>query len=184
MRPSRRTCLLEAATVLFARRGFRSAGIDAILEEAKVARMTLYHHFGSKEQLVRDVLDTHESRVVGGYSAAMGRVSDPRARILAAFDHLASELASRSPGGELFLRYVFEDDGDAGAIEVVSRYRARMRELFEAPFTELGADSPAEHAETILSLIDAARMGALLGDGDAAARRAHAVATLVVASVA
>src|SRR5690606_32264382 len=140
------------ATTLFARRGFRGAGIDAILEEAKVARMTLYHHFGSKEQLVRDVLDLHESRVVGAYAAAMAEANEPRAQIRAAFEHLAAELARESPGGDLFLRYAFEGDGDTGATEVVARYRGRMRELFEAPFAELGAAEPAESAESILAL--------------------------------
>ncbi|MCA9514967.1 MAG: TetR/AcrR family transcriptional regulator [Myxococcales bacterium] len=180
MRSSRRARLLEAATTLFARRGFRGAGIDAILEEAKVARMTLYHHFGSKEQLVRDVLDLHEARVVGAYSAAMADVEDPRARIRAAFEHLATELANQPPGGDLFLRYAFEGDGDASANEVVARYRGRMRELFEAPFTELGAAEPGEHAESILALIDAARVSALMGGGDGAAKRALAMADMVI----
>jgi PAS domain S-box-containing protein len=44
--------LIDAALRLFARHGYRATGIDTILAEAGAAKMTLYHHFKSKDELI------------------------------------------------------------------------------------------------------------------------------------
>ena len=52
MRASRRDHLVDRAADLFYREGFHATGIDRVLAEAGVAKMTLYKHFGSKEALI------------------------------------------------------------------------------------------------------------------------------------
>ena len=47
----RRQQLLEAATWVFARKGYRRAGISDIIARAGVARGTFYLYFDSKEQV-------------------------------------------------------------------------------------------------------------------------------------
>ncbi len=42
---------LSTAQELFARQGYRAVGIDTLLAEAGVAKMTLYKQFGSKRLL-------------------------------------------------------------------------------------------------------------------------------------
>ncbi|HIP77475.1 MAG TPA: TetR/AcrR family transcriptional regulator, partial [Kiloniellaceae bacterium] len=49
---SRREHLVDTATQLFSRHGYRATGIDTILAEAGVAKMTLYNHFKSKDELI------------------------------------------------------------------------------------------------------------------------------------
>jgi AcrR family transcriptional regulator len=49
--------LLNAAERLVYRHGVHGVGIDAILAEAKVAKMSLYKHFRSKEALVAAMLE-------------------------------------------------------------------------------------------------------------------------------
>jgi AcrR family transcriptional regulator len=44
--------ILEAADRLFYREGIRAVGIDTIIAEAGVAKMTLYAHFKSKDELI------------------------------------------------------------------------------------------------------------------------------------
>ena len=48
--------LLAAATALFCQRGITAVGVDSIVEKAGTAKTTLYKLFGSKEQLVEEVL--------------------------------------------------------------------------------------------------------------------------------
>lgn len=43
--------ILEAASRLFYEQGIRAVGVDAIVEEADVAKVTLYNNFGSKDEL-------------------------------------------------------------------------------------------------------------------------------------
>ena len=49
--------LLEDALRLFARRGLDSVGVQEVVDAAGVTKPTLYHHFGSKEGLVTELID-------------------------------------------------------------------------------------------------------------------------------
>lgn len=48
--------LLDAATLAFAAHGFAGAATDQIVTEARINKRMLYHHFGDKEGLFREVL--------------------------------------------------------------------------------------------------------------------------------
>src|ERR1700709_1993011 len=48
--------ILESARDLFHRNGIRAVGVDAIAEAAGTNKMTLYRHFGSKDDLVAECL--------------------------------------------------------------------------------------------------------------------------------
>src|SRR5579871_4336130 len=56
-RSSARERLLLAADRLFYEEGIHSVGIDRVIEEAGVAKASLYKNFGSKDELVRAYLD-------------------------------------------------------------------------------------------------------------------------------
>lgn len=56
-----RTRILETADRLFYAEGIRAVGVDRIIAEAGVAKMSLYNHFPSKDDLVLAVLD-HRGR--------------------------------------------------------------------------------------------------------------------------
>jgi AcrR family transcriptional regulator len=56
-RETRRAQLLDAATTVFARRGYRHASITEIIEAAGVARGTFYLYFESKEEVFLALID-------------------------------------------------------------------------------------------------------------------------------
>ena len=60
MASSRRDHLVDTAVRLFNRYGYHATGIDTILKEAGVAKMTLYNHFKSKDDLVVAALKKKE----------------------------------------------------------------------------------------------------------------------------
>jgi len=49
--------LLDTAQGLFARRGVDAVGVQEIVDAAGVTKPSLYHHFGSKEGLIRALID-------------------------------------------------------------------------------------------------------------------------------
>jgi len=55
-RIDKREAILDAAFKVFARDGYRPAGVDVIAAEAGVAKHTIYNHFGDKEKLFREVI--------------------------------------------------------------------------------------------------------------------------------
>jgi len=58
-----RAALLRAARELFAKNGFVATNREQIAERAGVTRGALYHHFGSKERLFRDVVEELEREI-------------------------------------------------------------------------------------------------------------------------
>ena len=54
--------LIESATKLFYSNGFHATGIERILQDAKVSKMTLYRHFKSKDELILAVLRDYDTK--------------------------------------------------------------------------------------------------------------------------
>src|SRR6478752_4620345 len=65
--------ILETADRLFYQDGVRAVGIDRIIAEAGVAKMSLYKHFPSKDDLILEVLKYREESVLEFFRAAMER---------------------------------------------------------------------------------------------------------------
>ncbi|MET9106633.1 TetR/AcrR family transcriptional regulator [Streptomyces zhihengii] len=54
-----RNRMLEAAMSLFVEHGYGATTIDSIAREAKVAVQTIYFSFGSKQQILKELIDVH-----------------------------------------------------------------------------------------------------------------------------
>src|SRR5262245_24284870 len=65
--------VLETADRLFYQDGIRAVGIDRIIAEAEVAKMSLYKHFPSKDDLILAVLQHREVSVQEFFRSAMER---------------------------------------------------------------------------------------------------------------
>lgn len=61
--------MVDAAIDLFARQGVRGTGVAAVAERAGVTPSALIHHFGSKDGLVRAVLQEADRRALERLSA-------------------------------------------------------------------------------------------------------------------
>lgn len=80
--------IIDAAYELFSRQGTRSVGVDAIIERSGVAKMTLYRHFRSKQDLVIAFLQRREQLWTKDWlePQVRARAGDPKGRLLAIFD--------------------------------------------------------------------------------------------------
>src|SRR3954464_13311481 len=65
--------ILETADRLFYQEGVRAVGIDRIVAEAAVAKMSLYKHFPGKDDLILEVLKYREVGMLEFFRAAMER---------------------------------------------------------------------------------------------------------------
>lgn len=54
-----RESILEHALIVLAEHGYRAARLESIAERAGVTRGAVYHHFGSKRELVRALVERH-----------------------------------------------------------------------------------------------------------------------------
>jgi AcrR family transcriptional regulator len=92
-RPSRREELLQTAADLFYREGIRPVGVDRLVQRAGVSKMTLYHHFASKDELAVAYLARRDDAVHRFIEARVVELApDPRQRPLAVFDAFAEQV--------------------------------------------------------------------------------------------
>jgi AcrR family transcriptional regulator len=70
--PARERILLTAHD-LFYRDGIRATGVDRLIAESGVAKLTFYRHFASKDDLIRAFLDHRHARWMAWFVSALGR---------------------------------------------------------------------------------------------------------------
>jgi len=70
---SARQRILLTAHDLFYREGIRATGIDRVIAESAVAKVTFYRHFPSKNDLIREFLEYRHERWMNWFSDALQR---------------------------------------------------------------------------------------------------------------
>src|SRR5258708_29056612 len=101
----KRDQLIESAWTLFYRDGYHATGIDRILAESQVAKMTLYHHFRSKEELILAVLEQHSRQTLDSLRQFLDAENrSPEKRLEAAFDWLIAWIRSKRFCGCAFVK--------------------------------------------------------------------------------
>jgi AcrR family transcriptional regulator len=85
-----RARILDTATRLFYRNGFHAVGIDTIIEQSSVAKMTFYRHFASKDDLVVAYLKQTNEHFCSWMRSLEGSDANPRAALERIFQGIAA----------------------------------------------------------------------------------------------
>jgi AcrR family transcriptional regulator len=178
----KRDHLMATAWRLFYRDGLRAVGIDTILAEAGVAKMTLYNHFASKEELIIAIL---EKRDVEFRASLMAHVEaagpDPEKRLTAVFDWLEGWFGSESFKGCVFIRAVSEYPDPSHPIHQTAwRHKVAVKAALTDLCAAAGAKEPATLAEALGLLIDGAIVTAHATRSTAPARSAAVAASALL----
>ncbi|GJM20051.1 MAG: TetR family transcriptional regulator [Phycisphaeraceae bacterium] len=154
MGTSKRDQLLEAALELFEAGGFHATGIDAIVARAGVAKMTLYKHFASKDELIVAALDRQSERAMACITKTIReRTPDPVERLLAVFDAGEEQCAKQGWRGCTFQRASGEFGEPENPVHIAaSRHLARFREFLAELAADAGAKDPACLSHQLLVL--------------------------------
>ena len=174
---SGRERIRRAAYELFSRLGIRAVGVDAVIAQAGVAKMTLYRNFPSKDDLVLDFLDHREERWTEQWliAEATARASQPGPRLLAVFDLLGEWFARPDYEGCPFLAALleFRDQGHPAGWAAAG-HLARIRAFLRDQAALAGAADPDGLARSWHILMNGAIIAAHEGDVQAAERSREA----------
>ena len=182
MARSRREHLVDTALELFSKEGYHATGIDRILAEAGVAKMTLYNHFKSKDELILAALRRRDELFRNWFMRAVERRAEtPRERLLAVFDTLGEWFDSPSFSGCSFINASAEfgnpDDPIHGACaEHQNLVLGYLVELARAA----GAEDPEGLAEGLMLLMEGAIVLRHVACRRDAAKSARAAAQVLV----
>lgn len=178
-----RTRIVDAAYELFSRNGIQAVGIDAIVDRAGVARMTLYRHFRSKDDLVLDFLGRRDARWTREWlrSEIWRRAETPADRLLAVFDAFDEWFRRTDFEGCSFINVMLETADPASAIHrAAASHLAGVRQILEELAREAGVADVDGFAREWHILMKGCIVAAGEGDLDAA-RRAQGIARLLLA---
>lgn len=113
----KREQLIQTAERLFYRDGYRATGIDRVIAEAGVARMTLYRHFPSKDDLVCATLQRRSEAYLGAIDRALGKAArSPGATAAAVLAAHGRWLSTSGKRGCMFMKAIGEYAGHAPRI--------------------------------------------------------------------
>jgi AcrR family transcriptional regulator len=174
--------ILDTAYELFSRHGIRAVGVDRIVAEAGVAKMSLYRHFPSKDDLILSFLQEREQRWTNEWlrAEAERRGATAAERMLAIFDVFGEWFVIADFEGCSFINVLLEfDDREyqvrQATVEHLRNIRCFLRELA----TEAGASDPEALAHQWHILMKGSIVAAGEGDG-VAARRAREIGELLL----
>lgn len=125
--PSARDRILLTAHDLFYREGIRATGVDRVIAESGVAKVTFYRHFPSKNILIREFLEYRHLRWMAWFIDALQRHGGG---IKALSPALAEWFTDQSFRGCAFINSV----GELGTIlpevvEITRRHKDEMTEV-------------------------------------------------------
>jgi AcrR family transcriptional regulator len=174
--------ILTTAYRLFCSHGVRAVGIDTIIEESGVAKMSIYRHFRSKDDLVLAVLERREALWTQEWlKAEVCRRADTAAeRLLAVFDVFEEWFRRRDFEGCFFVNTLLEFDDRKHPLHQASRrHLARIRVFLTRLAEEAGVPDAAPFAHQWHILMKGAIVAAAEGDREAARRAREAGAVLL-----
>jgi AcrR family transcriptional regulator len=175
--------LLAAANELFYSEGVHTVGIDRVIEQAGVAKASLYTTFGSKDELVRAYLDRRHAETTEHLTRALARYRTPRDRLLGIFDAQGELFADPGFRGCAFVSACAESPSHV-VEKAAAEYRGWVRGLFTGLAREAGAGDPEGLARQLHLLFDGASLSARMDhDPSAAAAARTAAAALLDAAL-
>ncbi len=182
VRPNKRDLIVKEASRLFYERG-TGLGVDTLIDEIGVAKMTLYKHFPTKDDLIvaclRFVDARYRDRLHGGLAAG----SSATERVLGIFDSLRDWFATPSFRGCAFVNATVElADPQHPAHAAVLEHKISTREWVAELLAECGLTDPQFVARQIVQLMEGAITTALLEHDPTAADVARASAAQVLAA--
>ena len=153
--------ILSTASRLFYTTGIRSVGVDRVIAESEVARMTFFRHFPSKDDLVVAFLTTRADLA----RSALARIREdagpewPRAVLGWVAAGVTTEPEVDGFRGCEFINTAAEFCDPSHPVRlIVEAHRAWIRDVMTDALVELGHPSPRSTAELLMML----RTGAIV----------------------
>lgn len=158
MMPSKRDQLVETATRLFCEYGYQATGIDSVIAEAGVAKMTLYSHFKSKDELIAACLAKLDREAYEWFVERLTQTAPTaRGQLGHIFDVLREFLDQKPFFGCPFMRAASEfPDLEHQSHMLAAAHKQKLHRHFQRLASSAGMKSPERVASEIQILMEGA----------------------------
>ena len=159
-----RSCLMESAAKVFARRGLQQASIDEVAGDAGFTKGAFYANFKSKEELFLAMLDERFAQRIDAIDRVWNSGGDLRDKTRQAGQDFADYLDDDEWARLFFEFAAYAARNEDFRQELVTRYRAlreRVAELYTRSKEQMGIE-PAIPADQVAAMIFAMGNGLAL----------------------
>ena len=179
----KRKAVLDTATDLFSENGYHAVGVDRIIAESGVAKMTLYRHFPSKNILVVEVLKERTRVYHDSLSEFVADIDDPEEQLKAVFRWHDNFFRSPSFTGCMFAHAASEFNDKSNEIHQVSVAQKHQLTAFVRDILKqlLSTRKATELARVFIMLLDGATLMAQICGRKTAAMEAWDAAKKLLA---
>lgn len=182
MASAKRDRLLETAERLFYEQGFHATGIDRIVAEAGVVRMTLYNHFPSKDALVEAVLRARHDRFLASLDAAVAKAA-PGEVTRALVDAHCAWLAEHGRNGCFMVKAMGEfAEHNAELHALAAATKAEKRARIADALARDGLSGDPDLARRIFLILEGSNAAAPVLGADTALADTHATIDTLLAT--
>ena len=149
--------IFEVAADLFYRQSIRSVGVETIVKQADVSKITLYRNFESKDDLIVAYLENRNAEYWHMLDRLMEKESGPRARLRLLVDYIADRASTPGYRGCPFINYAAEfPDASHPGHGIVAANKQEMRQRLLSLAQAMKAKRPAQLADALFLLIEGA----------------------------
>jgi AcrR family transcriptional regulator len=162
--------ILRTASTLFYQRGVRAVGVDLVVEEAGVAKTSLYRHFRTKDDLIAAFLEREDEDFWNSWSRVTElHKTDAVAELEAHLGWIAERVGRPNYRGCPQLNVAAEfPDSDHPARRVASAHKQELRRRLKGIAERLRVKRPDELAGQLSLLINGAFVSSqVLSPGEA-----------------
>ncbi|MDB5656622.1 MAG: TetR family transcriptional regulator [Tardiphaga sp.] len=183
--PKPRERIIATARELFRKHGIRGIGVDAIAEAAGTNKMTLYRHFGSKDDLVVVCLQGLAADADGLWDRlAAEHPGDAMAQLHAWLVYGGGCGGSDGRGCSMANAAVELAEGEHPAREVIAAFKRSQRDRLATLCRNAGIAAAETLADTLSLLLEGARSTRQSMGAEGPCANFVAVGTAVIASFA
>src|SRR5687768_4824261 len=148
--------IIEAATTLFRRYGYRRTSVDLIAKEAQAAKGTVYAYFEGKEAIFRAVCEYVCAKILASAEAARDAAAGVEGRVFGILDAKFTflyELVHSSPHAAEIL-----DSQNSLGADIIAKTDRAFRRLLTAELSAAAEEGALDLARASLSSASAAEI--------------------------
>jgi len=178
--PSARERILEAARRLFYRQGIRATGVDRIIAESGVAKMSFYRNFPSKKDLVLTFLERRHEFWMGWFTGRVKELSGGRPGLAVMADALKEWFTEPQFRGCAFINTVAETcDYPAEEIQIAQSHKQDLCNFIETLIPPEAKGQAPRLARLALMVVDGAIVRAQMTQDPAVADEAKVLLAML-----
>ena len=152
---TKRENIITTAITLFNQKSYTSVGVDRIIAESNVAKMTFYKYFSSKENLIEECLHERNLEIQSSIFEKINNLNNPLIRIKNIFNWYVDWINTDDFNGCLFKKATFELLQLYPSIkDQVNEYREWIYKLVFSTFLELEIKDAHTLTNIFLNIID------------------------------